>query len=283
LLERKVLRFSQIRVGPSKVSYIGILQPVSDALKLITNQYFILLIRNIILFFISPVLRLILSIWIWRLVPVKENFQNYTFSFVLILILLRFSVYPIIISGWSSNRNYSLIGRLRGIAQTISYEINLALILFMFILWIKRVNLLILKISIRISILILFPRLIFLWIITCLSETNRTPFDFSERERELVSGFNIEFRSIGFTLIFLSEYVRIYFFSIIRCMILFNITIRTITGQIIIFIIIFIWIWTRSTLPRFRYDLLINLAWKKILPLIIRIIQLSLVLNLIMF
>lgn len=283
MLERKVLRFSQIRVGPSKVSYIGILQPVSDALKLITNQYFILLIRNIILFFISPVLRLILSIWIWRLVPVKENFQNYTFSFVLILILLRFSVYPIIISGWSSNRNYSLIGRLRGIAQTISYEINLALILFMFILWIKRVNLLILKISIRISILILFPRLIFLWIITCLSETNRTPFDFSERERELVSGFNIEFRSIGFTLIFLSEYVRIYFFSIIRCMILFNITIRTITGQIIIFIIIFIWIWTRSTLPRFRYDLLINLAWKKILPLIIRIIQLSLVLNLIMF
>jgi len=176
-------------------------------------------------------------------------------------------LYPLLLAGWSSNRKYALIGALRGIAQTISYEIRLALLLFRFLILFPRLNLKEIFINqekFRIFILAL-PLFIF-WFISCVAETNRTPFDFAEGESELVSGFNIEYGAGGFALIFMAEYARILFLRLLTRILLGFSRISYIEVIIIITSFAFIWIWARATLPRYRYDKLINLAWKTILP-----------------
>ena len=178
-----------------------------------------------------------------------------------------------LISGWASNRKYALIGSLRAVAQTVSYEVILALILIFFLS---------LRVSIRFSLIIilnsywykwlLFAPITGVWLISCLAETNRTPFDFAEGESELVSGFNIEYGRIGFALIFIAEYARIIFICIIFSLIFLSSRLLRINMYIRIVLLIRIWIWVRSTFPRYRYDKLINLAWKVYLPMTIIII-----------
>lgn len=131
---------------------------------------------------------------------------------VIVLMILRFGVYPLLLAGWSSNRKYALLGGLRGVSQTISYEIRIALILLVFLAYLGGYSLeRIVESSCYVSLLILAPFFIIFWVVSCLAETNRTPFDFSEGESELVSGFNVEYGSGGFALIFIAEYARIYF------------------------------------------------------------------------
>merc|ERR1711992_337841 len=163
--------------------------------------------------------------------------------------------------GWSSNRKYALIGGLRGVAQTISYEISLALILLIFLIYYLTYNMEVLTYkALRVSVLVLTPFIGLFWLISCLAETNRTPFDFSEGESELVSGFNIEYGSGGFALIFIAEYARIYFLSLLRVSIILGTSPSSILTHFMVISLVFFWIWRRSTLPRFRYDLLIRLA-----------------------
>jgi len=184
-----------------------------------------------------------------------------------ILCCSRLRVYTIIIAGWSSNSNYALLGGLRSVAQTISYEVSLFLILLSFLFLVIRLNLLdFIKYQKFIWLFFLTLPLRIIFFVSCLAETNRTPFDFAEGESELVSGFNVEYRSGGFALIFLAEYSRILFIRIL-CRILF------LGGDIYSFyffiklgFISFLWIWVRGTLPRFRYDKLMYLAWKRFLP-----------------
>merc|ERR1712141_550870 len=134
------------------------------------------------------------------------------YTILLILTILRLGVYPLLLAGWSSNRKYALLGGLRGVAQTISYEIRLALILLIFLIYNCTYSIeVFITHSIYISFVILSPIILIFWVISCLAETNRTPFDFSEGESELVSGFNIEYGSGGFALIFIAEYARIFF------------------------------------------------------------------------
>jgi NADH-ubiquinone oxidoreductase chain 1 len=152
-------------------------------------------------------------------------------------------VYPLLLSGWSSNRKYALLGGLRGVAQTISYEIRLALIILIFLIYINTYNLelFIIK-SAFLSIIILCPLIIVFWIISCLAETNRTPFDFSEGESELVSGFNIEYGSGGFAIIFIAEYARILFLRELTRFLAFGFYSINIYSQIIAILLVFFWV-----------------------------------------
>jgi len=267
LLERKVLGYIQIRKGPNKVGYIGIPQPFSDAIKLFSKEIIYPLIANFNSYYFSPIFNLFLSLFLWICLPLVSFFFNFNLGILFFLACSSLRVYTIILAGWSSNSNYSLLGGLRSVAQTISYEVSLALILLSFLFLILRLNLLdFKKIQIFIWILILRLPISFIWFVSRLAETNRTPFDFAEGESELVSGFNVEYRRGGFALIFLAEYSRILFIRILCSLLFLGGNLDSWTFFLKISLISFLWLWVRGTLPRFRYDKLIYLAWKRFLP-----------------
>ena len=177
-------------------------------------------------------------------------------------------VFPLIMAGWSSNRNYASIGALRGVSQTVSYEVGFALILLVVLITGRglRISLLMAETNYWFKPLIFLP-ILGLWLVTCLAETNRTPFDFAEGESELVSGFNIEYGGVGFALIFIAEYARIYFIAGLFSVVFIRGSVNRFFLLVRIRCLVFFWVWTRTTLPRYRYDILINLAWVSILPL----------------
>lgn len=264
-------------MGPAKVRVLGFLQPIADAVKLFSNQIERPFSSNYVLYFLSPVGGICLILLIWRLVPLITGFHNFLYSVIIVVMLIRFGVYPLLTAGWASNRKYALIGGLRGVSQTISYEIRLALIIMIFLIYLNSYSLERMLInSSHICIFTITPLILFLWLISCLAETNRTPFDFSEGESELVSGFNIEYGSGGFALIFIAEYARIYFLRSLTSSLAFGWSVLNPIRNFISILIVFFWVWARATLPRFRYDLLINLAWKCILPSVLGVLELSL-------
>lgn len=268
LLERKVLGYIQIRKGPNKVGFIGILQPFSDAIKLFTKEQTYPNFSNYLRYYFSPILSFILSLIIWLLIPYYFNIISFNLGILFFLCCTRLGVYTVMVAGWSSNSNYALLGGLRAVAQTISYEVRLALILISRIVIIIDFNLIIFFVYQNYVwfIILIFP-LRLCWIRSRLAETNRTPFDFAEGERELVSGFNIEYRRGGFALIFLAEYSRILFIRLLFILIYIGgFRLRIIFYLKLVFIS-FLFIWVRGTLPRYRYDKLIYLAWKRYLPI----------------
>lgn len=271
LLERKILGYSQRRLGPNKPSFIGILQPIADAVKLFLKNFVSPRKTHKWVFYLRPGVRLFLVLWIWLTTPLEFNRIFFSFSMILILTVLRLNVYPLLLRGWGSTNKYSIMGALRRVAQTISYEISLALIIIIMIIYRRFLSTDVVNaVKFYYSLILTIPTIFFLWLISGLAETNRTPFDFSEGERELVSGFNTEYRAGGFALIFIAEYGRIYFLSILTSLI-FCLTWNFFIIRVITTFLVFIWVWTRTTFPRYRYDLLINLAWKRILPAVLRI------------
>lgn len=267
LLERKVLGYIQIRKGPNKVGLIGIPQPFCDAIKLFTKEQTYPLISNYISYYFSPIFSLFLSLLIWICIPLLIKLYRFNLGLLFFLSCTSLGVYTLIIAGWSSNSNYALLGGLRGVAQTISYEVRLALILLSFVFLIGSYNIIYFYYYQNYIwfLIILFP-LALVWFASCLAETNRTPFDFAEGESELVSGFNVEYRRGGFALIFLAEYSRILFIRILFRIIFLGGNIFELSFYIKLTFISFLFIWVRGTLPRFRYDKLIYLAWKCFLP-----------------
>lgn len=206
---------------------------------------------------------LILPIITFNIYPIFDNKQN----ILLFFIISRTSVYFIILVGWSTNSKYSHLGSIRRVAQIISYEVSL----FLIILFITIISFSysFTQISYSQSILYFFYGniiLFIIWIITCLAETNRRPFDFAEGESELVSGFNVEYIGGLFAIIFLAEYIRIILLRIISTIIFFK-TLNSFISVLIIVIITITLLWVRATYPRFRYDMLIKLNWKLFLPL----------------
>lgn len=268
LLERKVLGYIQIRKGPNKVGFLGILQPFSDAIKLFTKEQTFPLTSNYIIYYISPIINLFLSLFLWMSLPFLTGLYYFNLRLLFVLCCLSLGVYTIIISGWSSNSNYSLLGGLRSIAQTISYEVRIALILISFLVIVGRFSFFDFF-KFQKFFLIIFIRigLCLIWIVTILAETNRTPFDFAEGESELVSGFNVEYRRGGFALIFLAEYSRILFIRIVFRILFLGRDILSFIFFLKVTLISFLFIWVRGTLPRYRYDKLIGLAWKRFLTL----------------
>nr|QUL60383.1 NADH dehydrogenase subunit 1 [Mictyris thailandensis] len=267
LLERKILAYIQIRKGPNKVGYMGLLQPFSDAVKLFTKEQTVLVMSNFMAFYMCPVISLFMSLLVWVVLPYETGLMSFDLSILFFLCCLSMGVYPVMVAGWSSNCKYSLLGGLRAVAQTISYEVSLALILLSFVMLIGGFNLELFSLyQTEIwFIFISFP-LSMVWFSSCLAETNRTPFDFSEGESELVSGFNTEYGAGGFALIFMAEYSSILFMSALFVVLFLGSSPCSISFYLKVVMIAFIFVWVRGTLPRLRYDKLMYLAWKSYLP-----------------
>jgi len=266
LLERKILGLRQLRKGPHKVRLIGILQPFRDAIKLFSKEVFIPYTANTKQFIISPVLSLLIVLRVFMSFPLLENNFCLRIGVIFLYMVIRINVYPLVVRGWSSNRKYALIGRIRGIAQTVSYEVMFALALLFFLFLSFSLNLALLsKInSLWLKSLVFLPVVAIIFI-SSVAETNRTPFDFAEGESELVSGFNVEYGRVIFAIIFIAEYARILFMRILLSVLFFRAT-NSLVAYLITTSLVFLWVWFRATYPRHRYDKLMNLAWKVYLP-----------------
>nr|YP_010999520.1 NADH dehydrogenase subunit 1 [Ochthebius subinteger]WPM98445.1 NADH dehydrogenase subunit 1 [Ochthebius subinteger] len=267
LLERKVLGYIQIRKGPNKVGMLGIIQPFSDAIKLFSKESIFPSMSNINMYYMSPIMNLFLSLILWLCMPFFSILLNFNLGVLYFLCISSLSVYSIMIAGWSSNSNYSLLGGMRSVAQTISYEVSLSLILLCFLFLILSLNLVdFMYYQEYIWFFYLCFPLCMIWVVSSLAETNRTPFDFAEGESELVSGFNVEYSSGGFALLFLAEYSSILFMSMLCCLLFLGANFYSFLFFIKLGFMSFFWVWVRGTLPRFRYDKLMYLAWKSFLP-----------------
>lgn len=273
LLERKVLGYIQLRKGPNKVGFLGLLQPFADAIKLFRKEFFLIIKSNYLYYLIRPILNILFILILWNNLPLISSIVNNKFNLIIILCVLRLGVYGVIVAGWSSNSIYSLVGGIRRIAQTISYEVRMILLMIGLIFLIDCFNLY------KFINYQFYSWFIFFNIFSCillfirfLAELNRTPFDFAEGESELVSGFNTEYISGRFALIFIAEYGIIIF--IIFLFMEFFIKGNLFRGSFYLFylFLIFLVIWVRGTFPRFRYDNLIYLTWKRFLPVRINLV-----------
>nr|YP_010895105.1 NADH dehydrogenase subunit 1 [Dorylomorpha alaskensis]WJW73631.1 NADH dehydrogenase subunit 1 [Dorylomorpha alaskensis] len=267
LLERKVLGYIQIRKGPNVVGMFGLIQPFSDAIKLFTKEQTYPMLSNYISYYFSPIISLFLSLLVWMCLPMVVKLFSFNLGVLFFLSCTSLGVYSVMVAGWSSNSNYALLGGLRAVAQTISYEVSLALVFLSFIFLIGSYNLIdFMFYQVYVWFLfILFPMFL-VWFSICLAETNRTPFDFAEGESELVSGFNVEYSSGGFALIFLAEYSSILFMSMLFVLIFMGGDVFSLMFYFKLCFISFLFLWVRGTLPRFRYDKLMYMAWKCFLP-----------------
>jgi len=266
LMERKFLGYFQLRKGPNKVILIGLPQPFADAIKLFTKEQANPTPANISPYIFAPILGLILALLLWILFPHSNPSAFIIYGILYFLCVSSINVYTTFIAGWCSNSKYALLGALRGIAQTISYEVSIALIVLSVLILQKTIDLNIIK-CITWIILLILP-LFIIWFITNLAETNRTPFDFAEGESELVSGFNVEYRAGLFALIFIAEYINILFIRLLSATLFIGSFTLFTDLQLIIKTIILatLFVWIRATLPRIRYDNLIYLTWKRFLP-----------------
>nr|QDH12221.1 NADH dehydrogenase subunit 1 [Forcipomyia makanensis] len=267
LFERKILGYIQIRKGPNKVGFMGILQPFSDAVKLFCKEQVYPLTSNYLVYYLCPVFSLFLALVTWLCIPYFMKLFSFNLGVLFFLACTSLGVYSVMVAGWSSNSSYALLGGLRSVAQTISYEVSLALIFMSFIFLITSFNLyeFFNKQQFIWFVVLGFP-LAYVWLISSLAETNRTPFDFAEGESELVSGFNVEYSSGGFALIFLAEYASILFMSMLFVVVFLGGNLFSMIFYLKLTFISFMFIWVRGTMPRFRYDKLMYLAWKSYLP-----------------
>nr|YP_009502253.1 NADH dehydrogenase subunit 1 [Acizzia uncatoides]AWU48810.1 NADH dehydrogenase subunit 1 [Acizzia uncatoides] len=270
LLERKVLGYLQLRKGPNKVGMLGVFQPFCDAIKLFSSEFFFPIKSNFYFYWVSPFLAFTVSVLVWLSYPYFNLIISWKFSVLFMFCVLSISVYSIMFSGWSSNSSYGVLGSLRVVAQSVSYEVSfflliLAVLFFSGSMTLSSLSLIQLKTWLM---LFLFPVFVMMSV-SFLAELNRTPFDFSEGESELVSGFNVEYGGSGFAFIFLSEYLSILFSSTILviffcggldCSLFFFIKVTFFSFFIIVI---------RGTLPRYRYDKLMNMCWKSYLTVIL--------------
>nr|AVW86200.1 NADH dehydrogenase subunit 1 [Pisione sp. YZ-2018] len=270
LLERKVLGYAQIRKGPNKVGIMGLPQPFADALKLLTKEQSKPSLANFIPFLSAPIFGLFLALILWILYPSSFPSHFFLFGVLFFLCISSLNVYTTLAAGWTSNSKYALLGALRGVAQTISYEVSMALILLGALLPLASFNLSLINLSqfSWISLMILPSALV--WFTTALAETNRSPFDFAEGESELVSGFNTEFSSGSFALIFMAEYTNIVMISLISAVLYMGalpfLSLNSVWLPFKTCFFAFLFLWVRSSLPRMRYDRLMSLTWKSFLP-----------------
>nr|YP_005087608.1 NADH dehydrogenase subunit 1 [Sundasalanx sp. Chao Phraya]BAL43687.1 NADH dehydrogenase subunit 1 [Sundasalanx sp. Chao Phraya] len=280
LIERKVLGYMQLRKGPNIVGPYGLLQPIADGVKLFIKEPVRPSTSSPFLFLATPTLALTLALTLWAPLPLPFPVTDLNLTILFILALSSLAVYSILGSGWASNSKYALIGALRAVAQTISYEVSLGLILLSTIVFTGGFTLSMFSTT-QESIWLLAPAwpLAAMWYISTLAETNRAPFDLTEGESELVSGFNVEYAGGPFALFFLAEYANILFMNTLSSILFLGasnfpglpeLTAMNIGIKTTLLSIVFLWV--RASYPRFRYDQLMHLIWKNFLPLTLAMI-----------
>nr|YP_010021598.1 NADH dehydrogenase subunit 1 [Paurocephala sauteri]QOL10539.1 NADH dehydrogenase subunit 1 [Paurocephala sauteri] len=270
LMERKILGYLQLRKGPNKLGFNGIFQPFSDAVKLFTKEYFFLSKVNFYPFWISPFISFFLSLLCWIIFPYNSMILSWQYSILFLFSVLSINIYPIMIAGWASNSSYSIIGYIRSIAQSISYEVSFFLIFLCMIILCLSLNFYsFIYMQKKVWFLFFTFPLFLIMFVSFLAELNRTPFDFSEGESELVSGFNIEYGGVGFSFIFLAEYLNILFVSVILTLLFLGGNLIFMKMSILSVFIILI----RGVLPRYRYDKLMILCWKNYLMIILNLLM----------
>ena len=262
-----------IRLGPNKPTFLGLLQPLLDALKLFTKQILVPFAANKVVYTSSPVLALFITLFVWITMPMVHLSFSMNYSLLMFFCLGSIAVLPVLLSGWSSNSKYSLIGSLRSVAQSISYESVFSTLLVFYIL-------IMYSFSIRSSVSqssFLFLLLLPLWVICTLAETHRAPFDFRESESELVSGFNTEYGGFYFSFIFLAEYGMLLYSCMLIPLLFLSPVIPSspLVLALSTILIRFLFIWIRITFCRFRYDMLMMTSWKVLLPLTLNIFLVS--------
>ena len=287
--ERKIIGFMQSRMGPTRVGPSGLLQPIADVLKLVSKEIIIPTNASKGIFLTAPMLMLVPSLLVWAVIPLSEFFiiSNINAGLLFILALTSLSVYGVILAGWASNSKYAFLGSMRSAAQIIAYEIAMGFAL---------VGVLMLSGSLNLQVIIqeqsgsllnwfwipLFP-LFLIYFIAGVAETNRAPFDVSEGESEIVAGFHVEYSGMAFAMFFLAEYMNLILISVLSSIIFFGGWLSPFQGTFLdayfsfvpgfvwlslkTLIFIFIFLWLRATLPRYRYDQIMRLGWKVFLPI----------------
>jgi NADH-quinone oxidoreductase subunit H len=279
LAERKVMGSMQQRKGPNVVGFLGLLQPLADGLKLLLKETVIPTNASTFSFVFAPVLTLFLSLFGWSVIPLSFTgfYVDINLSLLFIFAVSSLGVYGIILSGWSSNSRYAFFGALRSAAQMVSYEVAIGLILVTVLVCVGSLNFFSIVVfqEFLFFMIPLFP-IFFMFLVSILAETNRAPFDLPEAESELVSGYNVEYASMGFALFFLAEYSSMILMSSLTTIIFMGGWISVFSKPFILdsFImsfklsfILFFFIWVRASFPRYRIDQLMRLCWKVFLPI----------------
>lgn len=290
--ERKVIGYIQVRIGPNRVGVKGLLQPFADLLKLITKEIIVPTKSNKYLFIIAPLFALVPALAGWAVVPFSEGIvlANINAGVLFLFALTSLGVYGILIAGWASNSKYAMFGALRSAAQTVSYEIAMGFAFVGVLLAAGSMNITEIVLSQKGGILHwwflpLLPLFVVFWI-AGFAETNRAPFDLAEGESEIVAGFHVEYSAIGFALFFLSEYASMILLSTVMTLLFVGGWLSPFEGipvlEDIFFVVpgaiwlfakigffLFVYLWVRATFPRYRYDQLMRLGWKVLIPVTI--------------
>ncbi|MDP3560257.1 MAG: NADH-quinone oxidoreductase subunit NuoH [Legionellaceae bacterium] len=290
--ERKVIGYIQGRIGPNRVGFYGLLQPIADLVKLLLKEIIIPTKSNKYLFVIAPLFALAPALVGWAVIPFSQGvvLANVNAGVLYLFAMSSLGIYGVLIAGWASNSKYAIFGALRSAAQSVSYEIAMGFSLVGVLLAANSMNLTDIVLSQRGGMwhwwfLPLFPLFMVFWI-AGFAETNRAPFDLAEGESEIVAGFHVEYSGIGFALFFLSEYANMILISAMLAIFFcggwlspfeqipfLHAVFLVVPGFVWLLLkisfFLFVYLWVRATFPRYRYDQLMRLGWKVLIPVTI--------------